>query len=222
MKRPRTHIYIDGFNLYYGAIRRTQYHWLNLLELCQQMLPEHDIQRIWYFTAMVSGRDDDPAKPLRQQVYLRALRTFPEIRIELGQFTEHKKILPLVDEIKSLRPRPLFARVLRTDEKGSDVNLAVRLVHEAHQGLFDAAVVVSNDSDLVAPIRLVRQDLKKTVGLVNPHQFPSKDLVANADFVKQIRRGLLERCSLPKTLSDAKGTITCPEKWRVIPAAEEI
>lgn len=38
--------------------------------------------------------------------------------------------------------------VLKTEEKGSDVNLAVDLLHDCVQGLYDCVVVISNDSDL--------------------------------------------------------------------------
>jgi len=49
------------------------------------------------------------------------------------------------------------------EEKGSDVNLACHLVNDAWAGRFDAAVVISNDTDLVEPIRIVTQELKKNV-----------------------------------------------------------
>ena len=35
-----------------------------------------------------------------------------------------------------------FAKVIKTEEKGSDVNLATHLLHDAHMGRFDVAVVV--------------------------------------------------------------------------------
>ncbi len=53
---PGTNVYIDGFNLYYGAVKNTPYRWLNLSALCRHMLPNDQIQSIKYFTAKVSGR----------------------------------------------------------------------------------------------------------------------------------------------------------------------
>jgi len=49
--------------------------------------------------------------------------------------------------------RQQYARVIKTEEKGSDVNLATHLLHDAHRGWFEAAVIVSNDSDLLEPIK---------------------------------------------------------------------
>jgi len=81
---PRTHVYIDGFNLYYGAVRDTTLNWLDVRKLCELLLPDHQIDRIKYFTARVSARRDDPDKPTRQQIYLRALRTLPDLDIIYG------------------------------------------------------------------------------------------------------------------------------------------
>ena len=37
----RTNVYIDGFNLYYRALRRTPYRWLDVRRLAQLLLPQH-------------------------------------------------------------------------------------------------------------------------------------------------------------------------------------
>jgi hypothetical protein len=43
--------------------------------------------------------------------------------------------------------------VYHTEEKGSDVNLATRLILDGLDGLWEEAIVISNDSDLESPIR---------------------------------------------------------------------
>ena len=57
----RTNVYIDGFNLYYGCLKGTPYRWLDLRKHCELLLPKHQIQRIRYFTAMVTARPQDPS-----------------------------------------------------------------------------------------------------------------------------------------------------------------
>lgn len=37
----KTNVYIDAFNLYYGCIRNTSYHWLDLGLFCQNLLPKN-------------------------------------------------------------------------------------------------------------------------------------------------------------------------------------
>ena len=205
-----TNIYIDGFNLYYGALRRTPYRWLNLETLCQLLLPKNTIRQIKYFTALVSARPNDPDQPVRQQLYLRALRTLPKVSIHFGHFLTHEVMMALV--VPAGQP-PKYVRVIKTEEKGSDVNLATHLLHDAHMGRFDVAVIVSNDSDLLEPIKIVREHLHKRVGILNPHPNPSRALLPHIDFIKQIRTGVLRTAQFPLTLTDAHGTFTKPAAW---------
>ena len=83
---PKVNVYIDGFNLYYGALKGSPYKWLDLSALCHRMLPNDTINSIEYFTAIVSARPHDPNLPVRQQVYLRALRTIGNLKISLWPF----------------------------------------------------------------------------------------------------------------------------------------
>ncbi len=82
-----------------------------------------------------------------------------------------------------------------------------------HLGRFDVGVVVSNDSDLLEPIRIVQGQLGKKVGILNPHPNPSRALLPHIDFIKQIRPGVLRASQFPATLSDGTGTFTKPPVW---------
>jgi hypothetical protein len=53
-----TGIYIDGLNLYYGALRNSPYRWLDLERFCQVLLPQDQISTIRYFTAPIKRRND--------------------------------------------------------------------------------------------------------------------------------------------------------------------
>ena len=108
---------------------------------------------------------------------------------------------------------PQLAQVWKTEEKGSDVSLATHMVHDAHRGACDVAVVVSNDSDLLEPIRILKKDLGKTVGVLNPHKKPARQLLELADFFKPIRSGVLGACQFPITLKDTNGKFTKPASW---------
>lgn len=109
--------------------------------------------------------------------------------------------------------RPRFARVLKTEEKGSDVNLAAHLVDDAHAGRFEVAIVVTNDSDLVEPIRLVTRDLGLLVAVLNPCQQPAGGLRAAATFYTVMRANAPAKCQLPHELSGHKGSIKKPDSW---------
>ena len=113
----KTYVFVDAFNLYYGCLRKTPYRWLNLAELCHVMLPDHDVQRIKYFTALVGPRRGDPGQPARQQLYLRALTTLPLVEIHFGHHLTHVVSMPLANP-PVIGPR--YARVIKTEEKGSE------------------------------------------------------------------------------------------------------
>ena len=207
-----TNVYIDGFNLYYGAIKGKEFHWLDLSKMCNMLLPGHSIGTIRYFTAIVSGRPDDPDKPIRQQIYLRALATLPNVTVSLGKFMSHKVKMRLVSPPEG---GPKFAKVWKTEEKGSDVNIATHLLHDAHCGRFDVAVVISNDSDLLEPIRIARHELGKKIGIINPRGLqPSRVLMEQSDFVKQLRDGVLRESQFPDRLCDSSGEFSNPFKTR--------
>ena len=122
----RANVYIDGYNLYYGALKGSPYRWLDLRELCRRSLgPDDDLRRIRYFTADIRG---DQAKVIRQQVYQTALRTIDNLAIHKGRFSRHPRRMPLVNPP---REGSKYVLVDRTEEKGSDVNLAVHLVLDA-------------------------------------------------------------------------------------------
>lgn len=114
---------------------------------------------------------------------------------------------------KPKRKGPKYARVIRTEEKGSDVNLATYLVRDAFRKEFEAAVLVTNDSDLREPVRIVRQELGYSVGILNPHKRTSRVLAREASFVKQIRKGVLRASQFPPELRDEHGVIRKPRQW---------
>jgi hypothetical protein len=220
----RTHVYIDGFNLYYGAVDGTSLKWLDIVKLCRRLLPDDTIERVHYCTALTKDTPRDPTKSTRQQMFIRALETFPEIRVTYGSFLATKKKMPLAggnpDEVAdrnivTLEARgPRSAIVLRTEEKGSDVNLATLLVSDAFRGDFEGAAVLSTDSDLALPIKLIREELRLPVGVLFPEGRYSVELNQAASFKRTIHPADLRRCQLPDTLTDAIGVITKPERWR--------
>lgn len=212
-RHDRTIVYIDGFNFYYGAVKGTPFKWLDFEALCRRLLPRDNIVKIRYFTARVSARPDDPQQADRQDAYLRALETLPLVEIHYGYFKTRPVRLPLV------QPRSTDSRtveVLRTEEKGSDVNLATYLLLDAFKNAYDTAVVVSNDSDLSEAIRVAQSELGVRVGIINPHprQHRSRELLGlDCLFYKQVPRQLLGQAQLPAELHDSRGLIHKPRAW---------
>ena len=204
----KINIYIDGFNLYYGSLKGTQFKWLDPLKMCQLLFPNDQINKIKFFTARVAARPGDLDQPIRQQTYFRALQTIPNVEIIEGRFLTKPVRMPLANT----NPQQ-FVPVIKTEEKGSDVNLAVHLLHDAYKGDFELAVMVTNDSDLLEPMRIVQEELNLRVGLVNPQTHPSFHLKQQATFIKQLRAGVLGASQFPNSLTDSNGTFHKPTSW---------
>jgi len=224
----RTNIYIDGFNLYYGCLKGTPYKWLDVDKLFRAILPNNDIQRIRYFTAKVDPRPGDLGITVRQMAYLRALSTLPAVEIEYGNF-QSSPVRAAVLQLDSLgKPKRVAGRlqvktranghvvmewVHKSEEKGSDVNLASYLLRDAFQNDCECAVVVSNDSDLLAPIRIAKDECGITMGLIAPRAKGSVQLRQLVDFQKNIRPHMLAAAQFSDTLTDAVGTLHKPGAW---------
>ena len=206
----KTYVYIDAFNLYFGCVKGTPHKWLDLSKLCRLLLSQHQIERTKYFTAHVRALPNSPNAPLRQQVYLRALLTLPNFEIIYGHFLSHHVRMPLANPGIG---QPKTVEVIKTEEKGSDVNLAVHLIHDAYQNRYESAVIVSGDSDLLTAVQIVKNELGKPVGVLNPQKRPSRMLQQHATFYKHIRPGVLAASQFPKTLRDQHGSFNKPSEW---------
>lgn len=212
----RTNVYVDGFNLYFGCLKGTPYRWLDLRAFVQRVLPRSaELGQIRYFTARVTALPGfDPSSSLRQELYLRALGTLPNVSIHFGEYRAHAKRMPL-------HPPPgtgeRMVTVLRSDEKGSDVNLASYLLLDGFRHEYQQAIVISNDSDLATPVRMVRDELKLPMGVIfpctNPGRAPTASLRQAATFTRNVHSKALKTSQFLNHLTDGTGSFSRPAKW---------
>ena len=207
-----TAVYIDGFNFYYGAARPHGIRWVDLRRMAQRILGRrHAVEQVFLYTAPLHDRVSDGRAAWRHDLFLRALRARGGIEIVLGTHVVGSRRLPLL--LPDGRAGDLVT-VLQTTEKGTDVNLAVDLVHHALVGRWSAAAVISNDGDLARAIQIARRAGGMAVGVVNPHEGrQSRHLAREASFMKTIRRGDLASAELPVRLEDSHGIIEKPSEW---------
>ena len=213
----RTAIYVDGFNLYYGALKGAPpgYRWLDLYELAKAALqPHHNITSIHYCTALVRPTSGNDQSPDRQQIYIKALEAHLSMcRIHYGHFLRHQATAPNVN------PPPNLVDYVKTEEKGSDVNLASRLLADAFQDAYDCAIVVSNDGDMAPAVQIARQEAGKMVGALMPRQHPNRhhmrrasaELKAECNFVRTIFSRTIRRCQLPSPIPNTE--YYKPQHW---------
>lgn len=166
--------------------------WLDLRAMAEDVIAARSkwsniaIENVTYCTARIRGASNAEGQR-EQDVYLRALtQTNSVTRISYRTYVARVATAPLARKGPSGNPilvQPdwpimiqdsagqdvpgaiFMASVARREEKGSDVNVASHLLIDVFTGVVDAAVVVSNDSDLACPIEVARQHVP--VGLVD-------------------------------------------------------
>jgi len=195
----RVVLYVDGFNLYHG-LRDTglqRYYWLDIRALGQNLLKTNQtLSLAKYFTAHISGpRPGDTsqrareldAKRKRQSDYLEALKTLPDFQMFYGHYL-----------VKSVQCRQCRATWEKSEEKMTDVNIAVELILDAHDDRFDTALVVSGDSDQVPPVRAIRARFPhKRIVVAFPPGRHSVDLGRAAHGYFTIGRDVLSKSQFP-------------------------
>jgi len=126
------------------------------------------------------------------------------IELYFGHYVTHPTRMALA---KPPQSGPRIVEVLKTEEKGSDVNLASYLLLDASKGRCTTAVVITNDSDLAEPIRIAEEEFGTRVGVINPHPTRRRSRKLQSTFFKQLRSGPLAGCQLPPVLVDEQGAI---------------
>ena len=207
----RVGAYVDGLNVYYGGRqlcgRNSQgWRWLDMRALVERLASRNrrwtaagaHVSRVVYCTALVSGRGD-PGTRERQQAYLNALRATGTVDIELGSF-----ITRTARGTDTTAGR--VAEIEVQEEKGSDVNVASRLLIDLHTDQIDAAILMTNDSDLRLPAVHARSLI--SVGTVNPRGTPTaghlrgdRDEGAGGHWWYRLAESDFRTCQLPEVVA---------------------
>ena len=227
MKQKRAIFYIDGFDFYDLALKaKPQYKWLNPKALADGIV--HDdttVACVKYFSARVSEEISKSAHKNHNR-YLRALMTIPAIDIILGKFVVREKSVTLTpEEQHSLNRNKVLASI--AEEKRTDVNLASHLIYDACNDNFDIAYVITNDTDFIEPIRMVKEIIGKPIVIVAPRtsfvgggkskfgtSVPESKLKRAASETYFINDSLLGDSQFPDEIHKKNGKIIRkPQKW---------
>ena len=155
-----------------------------------------------YFTARIAG---PPDKEQRQSTFIEALRTLANFEIFYGKY--------------QLNPRQCSQCGFEDEvpnEKMTDVNIAVEILKDAYQDEFDAALLISADSDLVPPVKAVGElfPAKRVVVACPPGRY-SASLANSASSSFVIGRGKIAKSVFPEEVQKADGYILRrPESWK--------
>jgi len=206
----RSIIYVDGFNLYYGAVKDTKgKKWLNLEIFFRRLRPHDDVRAIKYFTTLVDGCASG-----HQEAYLLALSTLPTVEVIYGKF-KPKMVRCGVKACSWTGER--WFRVL--EEKRTDVNIAVTMMLDVLEDNCDRLVVVSGDSDLVPAISTIKalapgKQITVYVPARNLIRGAAVEIRAAADKHRTLPNDLIAKSQFPATIRDGKGGyIQRPQDW---------
>lgn len=197
--------YIDGFNLYFGlkSAGWKRFYWLNLQALARNILaPGQELVFTKYFTSRVSYPAD---KEKRQSTFIEALETLNDFKIYYGHYQANPQ-----------HCRKCGHKVWIPSEKMTDVNIAVEMMSDAYQGLFDVALLISADSDLSAPVRAIKELFpEKRVVVAFPPQRHSAQLQRLAHAHLQIGRANIAKSVFAETVQKADGFVLMrPVEWK--------
>ncbi len=201
----RTAFFIDGFNLFHSLDSQAAYHkykWLNLAKLSQGFIGSQDtISDIYYFTTYTTW---DSQKLAKHQNYVKALQ-LTGVKVVFGEFRNVDRVCRLCG--KSYRT---------FEEKRTDVNIAIHLFQTAVADIWDKAVIISGDSDLILAVEAVKKTfLHKQVGIIIPIGRRAEELKQVADFHIKLKERHLKTCQFDDILKiDSHQVLKRPNTWR--------
>ena len=202
-KVERVIAYIDGFNLYFGMKENgNDTLWLNIQHLVSSLLkPNQQLVYTNYYTSRIGN---NPGKEKRQKTYIEALETLNDCRILYGHYQSHIE-----------KCRKCGHTYPYSNEKMTDVNIAVSLMEDAFKDKYDTAFLITGDSDLVPPIKSIHTLFpeKRVFIAFPPNRFNvSVKNVSKGNMI--IGRKKLKDAQFPNTVTKADGYIlNKPSIW---------
>ena len=164
-----------------------------------------------YFPARVKPLGDDD-RPNRQRIYWNAVKHTYGNQFEIieGKFiVKNKKFRKSAhqwDTPSTATQESVL--VMKSEEKGSDVNLAINLIIDAYENKYEEALVISNDTDLTNAIRYTKKILKKKIYIVNPHILVDSGvhikLKIASTKILTYDKSILSKCQLPEKIEGTR------------------
>jgi uncharacterized LabA/DUF88 family protein len=210
VQKKRVKCFIDGFNLYHAIADLKDNHlkWVNLRKLAEAFIkPSQEVlESVFYFTAYPTWLEG-PYR--RHQIYVQAQEAMGVTPI-IGHFKEKQK--------KCLKCKATWCA---HEEKQSDVNFAIHLLHQAHINGFDKALLVTADSDLCPPIDLVLDTFpeKELIILTPPNRYEIAREIRSKVTTIRIKQKHLKASLLPEYVHDGAGKQVCIRPVEYLPKA---
>jgi uncharacterized LabA/DUF88 family protein len=198
-------VYVDGFNLYFGIKSKgwARYLWLDLHTMSKGLLTRNQtLMRVKYFTSRIRLPHD---KAVRQNTFLEALQTLPDLDIFYGNYQINKRSCKNCGTVSHIR-----------NEKMTDVNIATEMLTDAFLNRFDTALLISADGDLTTPVERIAKTVGKRIVIIYPPDRRSFSLEGVATAHMSLGKGHLANSQFPRQVKKADGyMLHRPVAWPV-------
>ena len=170
----RVCVFIDGSNFYKSCLANLGRADVNLGAFAELLVTTNrTLVRTYYYNAPLPP-DADEDRRRAQQKFFTALQRTPYFEVRLGKLVTREVVCKTCGD-----------RHNRWHEKGVDMRIGVDMLASASKGLYDVAVLVTGDGDLVEAVKAVK-DLGKHVELATFPIGRSDELATVADVVTDL------------------------------------
>ena len=210
----RVSFFIDGFNVYHSLkdkympkggrryYKYRKYLWLDFYSLAQRFTRKRDtLEDVFYFSALAFWK---PGSVKRHKLFISALES-RGIKIILGKFKEKERFC-----------NNCKAYFKAHEEKQTDVNIGLYLLKEAFGNSYDTAIILTNDTDLIPAIKVMKDSFPhKKIGVLFPIDRWSSELNAVSDFSRKIKKRDLSKSQFPDNVTLPSGVVlTRTPSWK--------
>ncbi|MXY95056.1 MAG: NYN domain-containing protein [Caldilineaceae bacterium SB0670_bin_27] len=204
----RVIVYIDALNLYHGLRDIGWRHclWLDIYQLSLNILGKNQrLEKIHYFTTEVLYDPQDKYKLKRHRTYLKALRELNKVYIHCGYYQKKERMHHECGKNHKF-----------VEEKMTDVNIATNLLCDAHDDLFDVAIIISGDSDLVSAVEAISNRFQNKEAVVYfPPRRSSPRLASVASRCSYSDERVFQRSQLPNPfITSHNQKLWRPSTWQ--------
>jgi len=181
--RPTAIVYIDGLNLYRQRLKgKNHLKWLDPFLLAQQLYPDIEILEVHYFSALIRTTNSNSEPALRQQKYLKAIEQYSNsVTIHLGKMRQDVRRYPSHPITIKADGSVETLKVVKLEEKGTDVAIAAHLIADVAQARADTYVLISNDSDFEPLIALAHNRFHANSLRIDSRTL-SEEILTNSQF----------------------------------------
>ena len=201
--------FIDGLNLYHSIdglnflLKKDMNYlkWLDLRAMCQKFIDPNtqELVEVNNFTAYATHI---PEAYQRHKQYVAALNAMGVVTT-LGNFKKKSVWANCCVDAEKRIERPTH------EEKESDVNMALNILHKAYAEEYDMAIIISRDSDITPAVRRVKEIFpkKRFLSVSPPYAGHSHEMLQLVDKKSKLTISRMEKCLLPNQILDSSGKV---------------